>query len=126
MTYSVGQILYVSSNTTMSVFPVLVIEEVIRKSIDGNSVSYVVSLGDDNSRVSLDKIDGDVFSTAEDAERALIANASEVISSLVIDAIDRANTLWPKKAATKQLPIEATNDINVVLPDGTVAKVKQI
>ena len=46
MRYNVGQVLYAVINETRQVVPVRIVEETIRKRVDGETCSYMVELPD--------------------------------------------------------------------------------
>ena len=87
MSYKVGQVLYLLLNKESRVFPVQVVEVVLRKSLDGEQVSYSVKMptrGEDV--IDLDKIDANVFLTATDLQDFMNENAQKTIASLVQQA----------------------------------------
>ena len=47
--YDVGQVLYVISKKERKVYPVLVVEEIVRKTLSGAETSYIVQLPDRKS-----------------------------------------------------------------------------
>jgi hypothetical protein len=86
--YSVGDVVYVISNKKRNVVPVQVVEQIVRRSLEGESVSFKVSLpGRDKSEtIDLHGIDGSVYKTLGDARRYLYDQASEAINSLLATA----------------------------------------
>ena len=82
--YSVGQILYMLLDKSRKVVPVRVVEQVIRKSIDGEEVSYVVLLpSKDKSKIDLSKIDGRPFTSPEEVRKVMMKNASDAIDRMI-------------------------------------------
>ena len=125
MTYNVGQLLFIASNKELKIFPALVVEEVVRKSLNSDDkISYVVTLSS-GQNVQLSDIKGDVYTSADDAKRALIVTASSAISEMVDNAVAVANETWPREFESPPLPIQELEAVKVKLPDGTVARMKK-
>ena len=131
MTYSVGQILYVISSKTMNVFPVLVVEEIVKKTLDSdNQISYAVLVGAQGfeNPVSLSSLGGDIYTSANDAKTALIDRLTKNITQLIDNAEHLASTKWPRQIvkstpSVNVVPQGDENDISVRLDDGTLARV---
>lgn len=139
-TYSVGQVLYVIPNKKTVVLPVRVIEEVQKKSLDGTSTSYVVSLGPKNEKIlNMSKINGEVFESAEQVKHALIKRSTEAINDIIETAMVQASDWYSTdkvepqivyqnaKKEAKEVVIDATSDPpnikQVRMPDGEIVKV---
>ena len=60
--YAVGDVVYVISNKKRNVVPVQIVEQIVRRSLEGESVSFKAALpGKDPSKtIDLDEIDGTV------------------------------------------------------------------
>ena len=87
MSYSVGQIIYLLSKKDVKVYPVQVIEEVTRKTIEKEMVSYVIKLPDsDETEVLLEQVDAEIFTTISDVESKMMENASKQIKSFLDSA----------------------------------------
>tara|TARA_Y100000310_G_scaffold70314_1_gene65942 strand:- start:17389 stop:17790 length:402 start_codon:yes stop_codon:yes gene_type:complete len=94
MSYKVGQILYLLSKKEVKIFPALVIEEIRRKTIDQEMVSYILRLPNkDNSEVLLEEIKADVFTSLTDVESQMVKNAHEQIKVFLRMAKDMESTL---------------------------------
>ncbi len=65
--YSVGQVLFIILNRKQQVIPCQVTEQVVRRSISGEEISYSVSIPsrNENKIHELDTIDGEVFETSK-------------------------------------------------------------
>ena len=84
MSYTVGQVIYLLSRKDIKVYPVQVIEEVTRKTIEEELVSYVIKLPDEKeTEVILDAVDAEVFTTIADVELKMMENASKQIKSFL-------------------------------------------
>ncbi len=122
----VGQILYILSNSDMNLIPVLIVEETIRRTIEGEVVTYTVeSMGKNGARKSftLPREGMVVFDDVGNAREFLIKNATDAINSLCADAESRGQMLVePKKKRVEEIPVHEYED--VLLDDGTMIKMK--
>jgi len=85
--YSVGQVIYLLSKKDVKVYPVQVIEEVTRKTIENKMVSYVIKLPDnDETEVLLEQVDAEIFISLEDVELKMMENAALQIKSFLKSA----------------------------------------
>lgn len=74
MNYTVGQILYVISNETQHIVPVQVFEEVCRKTVKGEEITYYVRTGPGDAKQDLKTLSGDIFISIDDALNHLRKN----------------------------------------------------
>jgi|TARA_Y100000034_G_C6778797_1_gene347900 hypothetical protein len=66
------------------VLPVQIIEQVVRKTLEGESVSYVVKLPDKNSTVvDLDKVKAEIFSDENQARERMTENTLAMIEMII-------------------------------------------
>ena len=134
MTYHVGQILYVILHKKMQIYPMMVVEEIVKKTLKGEDVNYVLQGGSDSSvTVLLNQVDGEIFESAEEAKYVLTNRATAQIERLVDSAVKKAAEWYSAVSQTEQtqkqvlsLSSEPTqeNAVKVELPDGTIAKLK--
>ncbi len=136
----VGQVVYVAMHGKTQVIPVKVVEETMKKTIDGQTTTYTVRVGksDPPKDVQLDKIDGDVFATPRQALEALRSRVNTAIKQIVDEATKKASEWYGepgqdvddagdelvmvKQKSTKQAQQEPvpSNLTKVTLPDGQV------
>ena len=84
MNYSVGQVLFLLMEKDRRVLPVQIIEQVVRKTLEGESVSYVVKLPDKNSTVvDLDKVKAEIFSDENQARERMTENTLAMIEMII-------------------------------------------
>tara|TARA_B100000214_G_scaffold373973_1_gene355533 strand:+ start:426 stop:866 length:441 start_codon:yes stop_codon:yes gene_type:complete len=87
MKLNVGQIIYILSRKEMRVFPVIVVEEICRKTLDEMITSYVVRLPNkEKSEMLLDEIDAEVFTSVQSVEEKMKRSAYEKIMSILSSA----------------------------------------
>jgi len=137
MQYSIGQVLFVVLNKKNQIYPMRVVEVITKKTLKGEEVRFVLQGGSDSSTtVMLDQVDGEIFDTAEKARVTLSKRATAQIGKMVDVAVEKAKQWYGVSEAepprVQELPeplsLPATEDEDeeptVMLPDGTVVKVK--
>ena len=150
--YKVGQVLFIILNKKQQVVPVQVTEQVVRRSLNGEEISYSVAVPgrEDMKNIALEQIDGEVFTSIDKLRTQMFEHASSVIDMIsskavnvaknrfnydpgVIvsdDALSVSDVLVKQELApdTQQLPgtrnTDNENSVKVDLGDGTVANVK--
>ena len=96
MNFKVGQVIFVVLRKQASVYPMQVIEEIVKKTLEGEATSYVVCAGAARDKImSVNEIDGEIFDSAEKAKKTLIDRASRDISNRVDLAIKKAREWYP-------------------------------
>ena len=134
MSFFVGQILFVVLNKKSQVYPMLVVEEITKKTLQGEDTNYVLHGGaDSSSTVLLTQVDGEIFESAEEARNSLVAKATEQIDRIVLTAINKSKEWYSQaineqKSTVHELPptVNLQDDTTVLLPDGTVARIKNL
>ena len=90
MSYDVGQVVYLLSKKDSRIFPAKVVEQICRKTLDGEEISYVVQLPDKKSTcVSLESLSVDVFITLDSLQTHLLNEAMDDFGF-----IDRDGDCW--------------------------------
>lgn len=96
MKYSVGQVLYVVLKKETRIYPMQVIEEITKKTLDGELTSYMVRGGTDpKAQLLITDVDGEIFDSAEKARTTLVERATASISRLVDVAVQKAAEWYP-------------------------------
>ena len=116
--YAVGDVVYVISNKKRNVVPVQIVEQIVRRSLEGESVSFKAALpGKDPSKtIDLDEIDGTVHKALGDARRFLYDQASGAINALLDKAGEVCKSAFgvdpAVQVSTEPVPQEQTADKN--------------
>lgn len=79
----VGQVIYILSNENVTILPAMVIEEVIKRTINGDTRSWKVAIGPPNNKrkqLRSDEIDGEIFTSLEEVEKILKERLNNFIS----------------------------------------------
>ena len=111
MNLQVGQILYVVLNKQTAVYPMQVIEEITKKTLDGVVVDYILRAGNPESKptsIRLGDVDGEVFETAERAKRVLTERVIDSIEKRVEAAVQKAKEWYPT-SFTEASPLPLTH-----------------
>jgi hypothetical protein len=125
MRYEVGQVLFVILSKKSQVYPMMVVEEITKKNLQGEDVNYVLQGGaDPTSTVLLNQVDGEIFESAEEAKNTLISRATSQIERLVSNAVAKSKEWYSKSVIQETVVHELPEASTVVLPDGTIARVK--
>lgn len=84
MKYEVGQILYLLHNTEMKIFPVRVAEEIIRRRVGTEEVTYKVILPTKRRElVDLNDLDVSVYTSTDDLRQHMVENAIKTVNTLI-------------------------------------------
>jgi len=146
MTYKLGQTIYVVKGN--SVLPVLVVEEIVKKTLNGSEVAYIVK-HKNNAPVPLTDVGTEAFEDAKSAKKTLIERATKAINAIIDEAQKNASEWYTTPgllclAQTKEtstvaqvnascpiVPIAPENRMLgedgcqiVSLPDGTKARIR--
>lgn len=85
--YEVGQILYTTSGKSFKIIPIQVVEEVVRTTIEGKELTYMISFPNAKKTiVDIKKIQGKIFKNVNDVENHLIENTKNAIKVLIKEA----------------------------------------
>lgn len=127
--YLIGHIVFVVLSKKNQVYPMQITEIITKRTLQGEETSYILQAGADHeSKVSMDQIDGEVFESPEKARQTLVHRATQQINRLIDMAIAKS-TEWYGKPAEIEVNVNHDKIIDdlvetVMLPDGTLAKVK--
>jgi len=119
----------------MQVYPMMVVEEITKKTLYGEETNYVLQGGSDHSStILLDKVEGEIFESAEEAKYVLTTRATSRIEQIVDSAVEKAAEWYQSKEKdvsdqvmslqTQTSQVETADAVKVELPDGTIANLK--
>jgi len=131
--YSVGDILWIVRNDRPGVMPYSVVEEVTKKTISGIETAFFVeSAGESDRKIKLDNLNGEIYTSVEDAKSALMQKAEQAIDKMLNKGLSLLDSVenYPEEPETQSPAEDITKNIvqeeTVVLPDGSKAKVNII
>jgi hypothetical protein len=132
-TYDVGQVVFVVSSAKMAVYPLVIAEEVTRKTLAGEEKTYLVKKNQRDDSFDLSRVAGEIYTDINDVKSALIDNVTRAISKICDNAKKRSSDLAPPRSSTKEKPgprkksqVEQPTDDQIksfVLENGTKARV---
>lgn len=115
MSYRVGQVVYVIMAREPRVVPLQVVEEVTKRTLDGESVEYIVRGRDAENTMAISGVEGEVFETAEKARKALVERATASVHKLVDKAVENARA-WFTNVNEADLPRKPTKPVKPKAP----------
>jgi len=126
--YDVGQVLYAVLTKKQKIVPVRVCEQIIRKSLDGEDVQYLIAVPGHDGYVNLDSLQADVFTNISEVKEVLKKRVVSLIDEMVDEAVNVARINFGQDDVHTSQSIEMTpksdeNSVSVVLENGTVANV---
>tara|TARA_A100001035_G_C27648307_1_gene437969 strand:+ start:110 stop:496 length:387 start_codon:yes stop_codon:yes gene_type:complete len=122
--FEVGQVIFVLLQEKMKVVAVQVVEEINRKTIDGESTSYLIkNRPDDKDYVPLHAVKGEAFSDLEEIKSLMIKNATSHIDQIINAVSTKASIFDIGDALSDNIERTGEDDF-VVLEDGTRARVR--
>ena len=84
MKYTVGQVIFLLLKKDKKVLPVKVVEQIVRRTLDEEVVSYNVVFPDKSSTViSLGELNAEVFTDIADLRKKMIERATSMIDEIV-------------------------------------------
>ena len=125
--YEVGQVVYIISRKESRVYPVLIVEETVRKTLEGTLTSYMVRVPDKKGTVvPLEGIADHAYTSDAELREVLIGNATRSINTMVDTAVEIGRVLAPAGDGAARASHEVDGDevVTVEMPDGSYARVK--
>tara|TARA_R100000808_G_C2155555_1_gene168693 strand:+ start:36861 stop:37310 length:450 start_codon:yes stop_codon:yes gene_type:complete len=128
--YQVGQVVYVIFTKKQRVIPVKIVEQIVRRSVDGESIQYLVNVPGRDESIDLGRLGSEIYSTIDEVQAQLRQNADIAITEMTQQAVELAHTHFPTEhpipTPEELTPLISGDDtaVKVVLDDGTVANVK--
>lgn len=135
MAYRVGQVLYVVLAKQTTVYPMQIVEEITKKTLEGSVTDYVLQAGNKDEKIHLKDIQGEVFETPEQTKRVLVERVTKQIERLIEQAVKKSQEWYPVVPTTVQVqqsdPVVDLPKMNpssdfptIELPNGTTVRVK--
>lgn len=86
MNYEIGQVIFVVSSKTQTVWPVVIQEEITSKRLNGQEVSYKVLFGPANVKdpkiKDLSRVDGEIFGSIEEVREYFLKGFAMLVDNL--------------------------------------------
>ena len=113
----------------------MVVEEIIKKTMQGEETNYILQGGQDvSTTILLNHIDGEIFESSDEAKYTLINRATIQIEKIIDNAVEKA-IAWYSLSQDDQhsqqevmslVEVNESDEVKVELPDGSFAKLKNI
>ena len=102
--YEVGQILYTVLEDKYKVIPVKVVEQVVTKTLDGESIKYTVKLPNKKgTKISISKL-SKLYTNIKELEVSLVSNAKFGIQTMLKESLSLQKKYFEK--STNNLVVE--------------------
>ena len=112
MTHKVGQVVYLLDNTEMKIFPARIEEEIIKRKLGSEEVTYKVLLPDKaQTVVDLGDLDVAIFTSVNELRDHMIGNAVRTIDKFV----ERAQRVAKSLDVSQREHDEPVRDIDPVV-----------
>lgn len=126
--FEVGQILFLLPKKENKIVPVRVVEIVVRKKMNDQSVEYMVEIPN-RSRdiVSLSELEAMSFTSDLELRSYMIQNSTSAIDQMIASAKRHALGAFGEQSAPAQLSREPEQEEEytfITLPDGTRARIR--
>lgn len=125
MNYQVGQILYICNEKKLNIYPVQIVEEIIRTTLNGKEKAYVIMLPDkEKTCIEITKVKDNLYESLESVKTHMITNATSAIENMANSAEILGKKAFGKVDQKEEhVQVETNNDIIMVdLGNGTKAK----
>lgn len=136
-TFEVGSVLWIIHTDRPGLMAYRVIEEITKKTLDGEQIQYLVQAAMPKSKtVKLESIKGQVFEESEEAKMRLIENATKAIDGMVVKIqknVDKFFNNEKEEKQSTQQPKPKVQSVSgelkpgyqwVTMEDGTKAQIK--
>jgi hypothetical protein len=114
MSYDVGQVIYLLNNDNLTIVPVLVVEEVVRKTLVEQTKQHVVALPSEEKKqnIVLETLSESVFSDIDELRSHMLENTRKSIEKLIQNAIDKKDIFFNETALdTSKIDMNVKQDV---------------
>jgi hypothetical protein len=106
--YEVGKLVYLMCAKNFSIVPALIVEEVVRKTLDSVDISYMINKAGSKEVVNLDDVKQDIFVNIEDVRRFMYENTRKSVDRMVDSALQKEKEYF-SDYNTNSIDIDVTN-----------------
>ena len=98
-TFEIGQIVYVLSDKAEAIVPAIVVEELVHKKLDGNSISWKVAVGPPSKKkiVASDELSGEIYNSLDEIQRVMLKRLGNFVTNLIDKAHERTEAWYGKQ-----------------------------
>lgn len=108
--FQIGQIVYVLSDKAEAIVPAIVVEELVHKKLDGNSISWKVAVGPPAKKkiVASDELSGEIYTSLDEIQKVMVKRLMTFVDDLIGKAHKRTESWYGK--ITKPAPTSNGKD----------------
>ena len=126
--YKIGQVIYIVLNKEIRIYPMQVVEELVKRSLEGEQTTYmvragpaVISNGSVAPIVPISQVNGEIFQSINAAREALTERAIASINKLILAASQKAQEWYPNAVMAE----ETSDDVFVTQSTPVLTTKKQ-
>jgi len=120
MNYNVGQIIYLLNDKTLQVIPAQICEEVVRNTLEGKEVTYLIQMPDKKrTQANIANVQTQIFTDVEELQTFMIDNAKKMIDKLLSDASKLRNVFDNDNASDDNHPLQDVINTSAANKDKT-------
>lgn len=153
--YKIGQVLFVVLKKENRIVPLQIIEELVKRTLEGEIVTYMARLGVTPEPIAINDVDGEIYTSAEKLRSVLVERATSSLNKIIDHAVQKSREWYPggfvsdpvtdqltavrKTRSTKVKISSASEHVTDVvpqsshdeesfieLPDGTKARIRNV
>ena len=100
--FQIGQIVYLLSDKAEAIVPAIVVEELILKKLDGNTVTWKMAVGPPEKKKILasSDLDGEIYTSLEEIREVMTIRLTSFVTNLVAQAEKRTQVWYGKQMVT--------------------------
>ena len=119
MNYEVGQVVYLLSEKSLNIVPALIVEEIVRKTMNESVTEYKVELPDEKrTRANKSSISSMIFNDTSKLKEFMLENTRKSVEKLIDNAIQVRNLAFNddliSEDINESIEIENSNNLKVV------------
>ena len=93
--YKIGQVLFVVLKKENRVVPFQIVEELVKRTLEGEIVTYMARLGSSSEHIAIVDIDGDIYESADKLRKVLVDRATTSLNKIIDNAIQKSREWYP-------------------------------
>jgi len=126
--HDVGQVLYIVLTKKHKVIPVRIAEQIVRRSINGESIQYLVQVPGKSQLMDLKSLGVEVYPTLQEVREKLRENIWKAVEDMMHKAEELTRETFGDEHLISpnldsSIPQDASTSLRVVLDSGQVANV---
>ena len=124
MEYNVGQVVYLLNPKSLTIVPALIVEEVIRKTIEKQTKQYIVELPGENEkpRKYIEDIQEVIFNDIQKLRDHMLENTRKSVEQLINNALEKKDIFFGASMIDLRSEITSKEVKEKILSDNIEAK----